>query len=323
MTTTRPSIYQYLAISFLLAVNLQLHAQHYPAGSEGIKAGSLPPPGFTVEDYNSFYYADQMRGFDGALNHDFNTFGYVQAPRLIWMTGWNVLDADYGMAIRVPFEYKHTSGMFPHPPFTPLQTITDNRFGLSDIEVEPIILSWHLKRFDISTGYSFWAPTGDYDKNRLFLFNLGDGYWTHMFTLGVTWYPDAEKTWAISLFNHYEINMAQYSTSVITAGGGTASEDTTLGNIYTLEWAVSKTIAKTVDIGLTGYYQQQVTDTEGPAPNGPTWNGEKIQVAGIGPEIGVTFPKLGLWASLRYDYEFSAMDHPQGHLVNLTVTKSF
>jgi hypothetical protein len=106
-------------------------------------------------------------------------------------------------------------------------------------------------------------------------------------------------------------------------GGTIVSRDTTLGNIYTLEWAVSKTIVKGVDVGLTGYYQQQVTSTEGPTSNGPTWQDERIHVAGIGPEISANYAKWGLSASLRYDYEFSAMDHPQGNLINFTVTKSF
>ena len=33
---------------------------HYPAGVEGIKGGSLPPPGFYARDYNVFYYADRL-----------------------------------------------------------------------------------------------------------------------------------------------------------------------------------------------------------------------------------------------------------------------
>jgi hypothetical protein len=102
-----------------------------------------------------------------------------------------------------------------------------------------------------------------------------------------------------------------------------ASLDTTLGDIYTLEWAVSKTMWKSLDVGLTGYYQQQVTSTEGPTPNGPTWQGERVHVAGIGPEVDGAVPGWGLTIALRYAYEFSAMDHPQGHLINLTVKKSF
>jgi hypothetical protein len=184
-----------------------------------------------------------------------------------------------------------------------------------------------LTDFDFSGGYSFWAPTGDYDKNRLFLDNIGTGYWTHSFMLGITWYPDFKKSWAISLVNHYDINTEQYSTLInvpvsASAPLGVGSVGTTLGNIYTLEWSASKTI-KNVNLGLTGYYQQQVTDTQGPTFNGPTWAGERIHVAGIGPEIGLSLPNSGWSASLRYAYEFSAMDHPQGNLITLAIKKSF
>jgi hypothetical protein len=329
-----------LGIGALFAETIQLHAQHYPAGSEGIKGASLPPPGFYFEDYNSFYFSDRTPGYQGVLEHEFgpqgqiipgfNYFSYVQAPRLLWMTGWKFLGADYGVAVKVPFAYKEHLQNYVNQleslggvPIGP--TISSTRvFGLADIEVEPLILSWHLKQFDIVSGYAFWAPTGEYDHHKLFLLNLGNGYWTHMFTLGATWYPDKEKTWAISLLNRYEINTAQYSDLYVAPyPQNVASLSTTLGNIYTLEWAVSKTVVKGMDVGLTGYYQQQVTATEGPTVYGPTFLSERVHVAGIGPEVKVDFPKWGLAASLRYDYEFTAMDHPQGNLITLTVTKSF
>ena len=49
-----------LTVCVLLAGIDQLHAQHYPAGSEGIKVGSPPLPGLTVEDENSFYVTVQV-----------------------------------------------------------------------------------------------------------------------------------------------------------------------------------------------------------------------------------------------------------------------
>lgn len=328
-----------IAIGLLLFVTgTHLHAQHYPAGSEGIKAGSLPMPGFTFEDDNSFYFSDHRPGFDGQSS-SLQRFNYIQSPRLTWMSDWIILGANYGAEIRVPVAYKQLTyhvptvppsggGPFPiYPPGTPTKSVTDSKFGLADIEVQPVLMAWHLKHFDLSSGYSFWCPTGDYNKNNELNYNLGDGYWTHSFMFGVTWYPDSKKTWAVSLLNHYDINTKQYSSLVIvpvspSTPSGVASFDTTLGDIYTLEWAISKTI-KNVDVGLTGYYQQQVTDTDGPKFNGPTWQGERIHVAGIGPEVGVTLPKWGLSASLRYAYEFSAMDHPQGNLITLTIKKTF
>jgi hypothetical protein len=326
-------------ISVLFAATFQLHAQHYPAGSEGILAGSLPSPGFYVKDYNSFYIYDEVPAFfnNQEEKSKFIQFDYVQAPRLIWITPLHFLGANFGMAARIPFAYQqYTHGVgsgsgFPGPPQPPgpTTTVTERQFGLSDIQIEPIIFSWRLKHFDITTSASFWVPAGQFNKdNNYEFYNLGQGYWTYSFSLGATWYPDDKKTWAISVLNHYDINTAQYSSliNVIPSPShplGIASFDTTLGDIYTLEWGISKTLEKRVEIGATGYYQQQVTATEGPTLFGPTGSGQRVHVTGVGPEIAVTFPKWGLRTSLRYDYEFSAEDHPQGHLINLTVTKAF
>jgi hypothetical protein len=329
-----------LATGLLLAGITVASAQHYPAGSEGIKAGSLPGPGLYFRDDNSFYLYEKVPGFGGQEQKGFTQFNYTQTPRLLWISGWNLLGADLGAAIRIPLAYKQFTHYVPVGP--PLQNppglfptyastkTTDRHVGLADIQVEPIIVSWRLQHFDLNASYSFWAPTGDFpggvdNRNTGYLFyTLGQGYWTHSFSLGVTWYPDEEKSWAISLLNHYDINTAQYSGLYYAATpSGVGSLDTTLGDIDTLEWAISKTILKSLDVGLTGYYQQQVTGTEGPTPNGPTWEGERIHVAGIGPEIDATVPSWGLTVALRYAYEFSALDHPQGHLINLTLTKSF
>jgi hypothetical protein len=70
MIILRSFISQRLTIVLLLSISAKLYAQHYPAGSEGIKAASLPPPGFYFEDYNSFYYSDRTPGFDGQLENE-------------------------------------------------------------------------------------------------------------------------------------------------------------------------------------------------------------------------------------------------------------
>ena len=77
-----------------------------------------------------------------------------------------------------------------------------------------------------------------------------------MQTAGATWYIDEEKTWAVSALNRYEFNTEQRDTHV------------TPGDAYTLEWGVSKSVCKEVDLGVVGYYQQQVTgnsDTVSPS----------------------------------------------------------
>jgi len=165
-------------------------------------------------------------------------------------------------------------------------------------------LSWHFKQFDISAGLGEWMPVGASEAPPTT--KAGLGYWGTMGTLGATWFPDAEKTWAVSLLNRYEVNCQNRNTKI------------TPGDAYTLEWGISKPICKPVDVGVVGYYQQQVVGDHG---HGAV--GNRDRVAAVGPEISGFIPALKLFISLRYDYEFMAEDRAQGNTVALTLTYCF
>lgn len=283
----------------LFALPTLVHAQfpgHYPPGVEGIKGPSLPPPGFYLRDYNLFYTADNYPG--SGLN-DFNATVYVNAPRLIYMTEKKILGANYGMDIIVPFGYAEVKGAGG--------LLKDTYFGLYDLQIEPVLLGWHFEHFDIGAGYSFWVPTGQSPDPRPPLppgnaADLGKGFWSHMFTLGATWHIDSEKTWAISALNRYELHHEN-------------DNDVTVGDSYTVEFGLNKTIAKVWDVGLAGYYQGQVTDTTGSSGH--------ASVLGLGPEVSVAFPSVMTFVSLRWAHEMEAHQRPEGDTITLTVTKRF
>ncbi|HOW66735.1 MAG TPA: transporter [Candidatus Paceibacterota bacterium] len=284
-----------IAASALLAgaVQAQPVASHYPVGVEGIKGASLPPPGLYARDYNIFYTANDFP--DGPAH--FDAFVYVNAPRLIWMSPWKILGATYGADVIVPFGYSDLK----------IEGQKFSTFGLGDIQVEPLLLSWNRDRYDIAFGYAVWAPTGDFDRNDPSC--QGAGFWSHMLTLGGTLFFDAEKTWALSLLNRYEFNHENDDI------------DITPGQVYTLEWGLSKSLKKTIDVGVIGYYQQQTTDDSG---SGAVYDRSvHDRVFGIGPEISLFCPKLGLFTALRYNYEFSAEQRPEGHRIALTFTYRF
>jgi len=267
---------------------------HYPAGAEGITAATLPPPGFYVRDYNLFYYADKFPGGPP----DFKAVAYINAPRAIYLTDFKILGANYGLDLLVPFYYGDVSFQ------TPAGKLKDSTFAMGDLQFEPLLLAWHLQQVDIGAGYAFWAPTGDYNRDgsrpsRL----LAKGFWSHMLTLGATWYVDPEKTWSISALNRYEFHMKNNDL------------DFTAGDTDTLEFGVGKSLNKYFTVGLAGYFQKQTTSYN-PSSAGPT-----DHVVGLGPEISTFCPKIGLFASLRYAREFDAKDRPEGNNVTLTLTK--
>ncbi len=285
------------AISLLLTLSVGAQFPgHYPPGVEGVKGPSLPPPGVYLRDYNLFYAAND---FPGSGLNDFDALVYVNAPRLIYMTGKKLLGADYGMDLIVPFGYAKVKGAGG--------LLDDDYFGLYDIQVEPLLLAWHFRQFDIGAGYSFWAPSGQTPDSRPPLppgnaADLGKGFWSQMLTLGATWFVDTNRTWAVSALNRYEFHHENDS-------------GVTVGDSYTVEFAASKTLAKLYDVGVVGYYQQQTTDTTGQSG--------RASVVGLGPEVSVVFPKAMTFLSLRWVHELSAHRRPEGDTITLTMTKRF
>ena len=137
-------------------VQAQIGIAHYPAGAEGIKAASLPPAGVYVRDYSFFYWSDRFSG--GPPGFD-KVFAFVNAPRLIYMTEAKIFGADYGMDLILPFGYLDWKGSAPAP--------SGSQWSFGDIQLEPLLLSWHLKQFDIAAGYALWVPTGPHDGGDL------------------------------------------------------------------------------------------------------------------------------------------------------------
>jgi len=289
------------AAMFTLATQLEAQSlpvgSHYPIGAEGLKCASLPPPGFYVRDYNYFYYADKVDG----LPVDLNLGVYCQAVKLVYLTDYKILGADWGVDAIVPFTYKNIWG----------QLGTAGQFNLGDVYVCPLLLSWHLEKFDFSAALGTWAPSGNFDTSTPLraLSSPGSGFWSPMLTLGGTWYMDQDKEWAISLLNRYEVNTEQDHTQI------------TPGNMYSLEWSVSKTVIEGVDLGVVGYWQQELTEDRG---TGAEKAAQALShVVAVGPEISVLWEKVGLISSLRYEYELNAKDRPKGQAVVLTLTKRF
>lgn len=281
-----------LLTTSLVALPLLLQAQptaHYVPGFEGIKGASLPPPGVYVRDYNIAYHTTRVNDSNGKSvgPPDLDVFFYGNVPRVIWITETTFLGGFVGVDALLPIIYKSATAGGGK----------SDSFGIGDFFAETT-LSWHPKQFDLAVGCGVHMPTGDSDDPT----SPGLGFWTPMLTAGATWYIDEAKTWSLSALSRYEFNTEQRDSKVTT------------GQVYTLEWGLGKTIHQTIDLGVAGYFQQQVTDDSPATPN-------LDRVASVGPEISVAFPKQMFFLSFRYLYEFMAQDRAQGHTFSLTLTK--
>ena len=296
-----------LLAAALAAIPGAIQAQpdaHYLPGLEGIKGASLPPPGFYFKDYNVFYEADSLN--NGAGNSagpaNLQSLTLATVPRAIWITPEQFLGGNVGVDALLPIMYHTLSFQIP---VKGAGMYNSSTLGIGDFFAEST-LSWHPQQFDLAVGAGFFAPTGDSSANPSST-RVGSGFWTPMLTAGATWYPDEAKTWAISALNRYEFNTEDSDTHE------------TPGQAWTLEWGISKSVTKTLDCGVVGYYQQRVTASSGPIPGEFPYS----RVAAVGPEAVLTIPSAKLFVSLRWDYEFMAENRAQGNIVALTLVKAF
>lgn len=273
---------------------------HYVPGVEGIKAASLPPPGWYYRQYNVFYNASRLTdGGGNSLPLGFNVSVWANVHRAIWLSDIKILGATYGADVIVPLIQTDLSLRVPN--------ITDKNFGLGDPCIEPLILAWHGSRWDASVAAGVYLPFGEYSMTEPA--SPGKGFASGLFTFGGTWYADAHRTWSASALGRYEVHSKQRDTGL------------TPGNDLTIEWGLAKTFIEPSvfwDLGVAGYCHWQTTDDSGPGSN-------KLndQVFGIGPEISIFLPRSKLILSLRSVFEFGAVDRSEGNTTTFTVTGMF
>ncbi|MDD5225211.1 MAG: transporter [bacterium] len=275
---------------------------HYVNGVEGVKAASVPPPGYYWIMYNAFYTTSKLNDKDGNESPvDFDLNVYANVNRFVWVSKFSLLGANYAADVLVPLVYtnlKISSGG---------TTLVDSsKFGLGDIVIEPFVLAWHGKRYDAVAGAGVVAPSGSYDI--AVPASPGKDFWTILLTYGGTGYFDEAKTWSASLLGRYEIHTAKRES------------DVTAGNDLEFEWGVGKTIAKFYDVGIAGYCHWQVTSDSGAAKDPNTG---KDQVYAIGPDARAFILPIKLIVSLRSQYEFKSVDRPQGIMTTLNLYKIF
>lgn len=294
-----------ICLLFIITGATNLYGQetgHYVPGIMGIKAASLPPPGSYYIMHNVFYTANSTydgNGDKADIGFDVNVF--VNAHRFVHVWKDVFWGANYAVNVIVPLVYTDISiGAFG---------VDANQFGVGDIIIDPIVLSWNKPKFDIAFGAGAVVPVTAYDPTKPAA--PGKGFWTGLLTFGGTYYFDANRTWTASILSRYEIHSKKKDYAI------------TAGNDFTFEYGIGKTIpGKSIwTYGVSGYAHWQVTEDKG---EDVVWDPSvKDQVFAVGPEVDCFIPKIKLNIELRGLFEFGAVDRSQGTTLCLSLFKAF
>jgi hypothetical protein len=162
--------------------------------------------------------------------------------------------------------------------------------------IPQIALKWNIGVNNLMVYGTGDIPVGDYDPSRLA--NLGIGHGAIDFGGGYTYFNP------------------QTSNEFSAVAGATYSFKNTFtqyqnGIDFHFDSGMSHFFTKQLQLGIVGYYFQQVTDDSG-AP--PLLGGFRSRVAGVGPQIGLQFPVGNMqgYINLKGYKEFAAQNRPEG-----------
>ena len=194
-----------LTLALALLTTQAQETPHYVNGGEGLRAATLPKQGLYYRNYLIHYRAATYRDGGGdELNVNLDLESWAWVHRLLWVTDVDVAGADLSFGLVVPvvateFELENLG-------------VYDREEGVADISVSPLTLSWHGDGYDLVAAYDVFLPVADYNADEPA--SLGKEYWTHMLTLGGTYYLDAARRWHASILGRYEIHSERRNTDI-------------------------------------------------------------------------------------------------------------
>jgi hypothetical protein len=278
---------------------------HNMPGDTGLGAGSQAPPGIYTSNVFYFYHTGTVKNDNGEkINRDGSVNVVLDSAVLTWVTNTKVLGATVGGSLVIPFIKNRLE----------TNRIEAGRgVAFSDVYVQPLQFGWHFAKGDVTAGYAFYAPTGDFSSDGRG--NSGLGMFSHEFSLGGTVPLNKTKTWNVSALGAYEIHTTK------------SGVDLKVGDMVTIEGGLAKTFIKmngpaptaVINVGLAGYTQFKATADSGTAIL-PALRGLKDRVFGVGPEVNATFLKARTTVGVRYVPEFGARNTTQGQVFAFTLT---
>jgi hypothetical protein len=259
-------IFQILLLPFLVLSfsHFTVAQGHYNGGSFNPNDYFTAPPGFIIPAYYGyanmdFYNADGEKtdqlinpvpGNPTSVNLEQNVKTNSFILMLIYGGKGKILNADWGMML-IPMVNNPTANIaldyYTSETGSGNVSFKSNSWGLGDLYLQPIWLTWNRDKWSYSFTYGVWAPLGKYEAGDPE--NVGLGYWSHNFRAATKF--RAAPQWLISLATTYEINAKQEGVDFEEAPH------------FTLDYGLSYTLLKGHEFGLFGFYTTQTGEDNG------------------------------------------------------------
>ena len=190
-------------------------------------------------------------------------------------------------------------------PFTKTISLEQTTSGVGDL-IPLFAVRWNAGVNNYMTYLTGDIPVGDYNSSNLA--NIGLGHSALDGGVGYTYFDPTTG---------HEFS----AVTGLTGNFTNASTSYTSGVDWHLDWGASQFVTKQLQLGLVGYFYDQLTPDHGCAPQLCPF---ESRVIGIGPQIGYVFPVAGMqgYLNLKAYGEFDNANWPDGWNVWLTFVLS-
>lgn len=256
----------------------------YPLGAESLAVAQVPPPGTYLLTYTNYYTADRLNDAHGnSAVPGFSVDAFANIARIVHVTHRKLLGATVAMQAFVPVVdlTVHAAGA------------RQNKFGLGDLIVNPLILSWRKDKLNIVATMDTFVPTGRYRAGDLA--NISRNYWTFEPVLAVT-YADPKGGPELSAKLMYDFNTKNAATQYSS------------GQDFHADLAAAYNF-NPLTVGVAAYYDKQTTDDRQYGVKvGP--DGYRGEVFAAGPLLRYQLGHVPITA--QWQHEFVANNRTQG-----------
>ncbi|MES0827716.1 transporter [Ruegeria sp. SCP11] len=229
-------------------------AQFPIAGNYGLGAGLgqtsaiLPPQGTRVIE-NGWINYDIQRYVDDNGNDIGAPTSTVNAARLTFRYVFRdvkLLGADYSAGVVLTYR---NQVLRPEPGL-------GQGYHLGDTVVTPVALGWHHENWHFQTSYTLWTPTGEFEAGGYP--NTDKRLWSHMLFAGTIGKQNADLPWAATFQARCEKFGRQETTDIRP------------GDVFSLEPAFGKEVARAINLGLLAARSVQVSRKSGTPGGDPS-----------------------------------------------------
>ncbi len=288
----------------------------YAPGSFASFVDAVPSePGFAAFNYFTYYNGDAgaSRQFPvaGQIAANLQATSYADSFGGFYVTPLKILGGYYAPGVSIPMGWNTVSAQVTLPNGN-TRTRSDTANGLGDVEFWPMALTWGALSNNLHVNFfgGIYAPTGDFQKNRLA--NQGLGYWT--FEPGVlVSYLGQQNGFECTAYIGYDINTenhdTQYQSGQVFHIDATVAQHLPLGKGF-------------VGFGVTGFYLQQTTGDGG---SGANLGSFEEMTAGVGPVLSYAaqFGKVGFAAEVKWLPQIATQKTPEGNYIWFKISMSF